>query len=149
MDKSHFIRNESSSSFLNTKRKKRILLGITGSVAAIKGPELALKLSKELDAHVAILLTRGGENFWSKAKDYNLQKWIEFHDFVASDTSKSKKGDNHSQAVPSLPQDDDPRSIVMFCKFFSWLLDDFIVGTLKPVKFICDDRKHLLTLTHS
>lgn len=108
------------SSTPNCKRRKRVLLGITGSVAAIKGPELALQLSKELDAHVAILLTRGGENFWLKAKDYNPQIWGQYCEFVANVRIGSKNaGDDNSHAVPSLPQDDDPRSIVMYCKLFT------------------------------
>ena len=55
--------------------KKKIILGITGSVAAIKGPELAIRLSKELDAHILILLTNGGQNFWDKAQSYNPEAW--------------------------------------------------------------------------
>ena len=105
------------SSTPNCKRRKRVLLGISGSVAAIKGPELALQLSKELDAHVAILLTHGGENFWLKAKDYNPQIWGQYCEFVANVKIGSKSAcDDNSHAVPSLPQDDDPRSIVMYCK---------------------------------
>jgi len=99
------------------KRRKRLLLGITGSVAAIKGPELALQLSKELDAHVAILLTHGGENFWLKAKDYNPKIWVQYCEFVANGKSGIKNAGDDSHTVPSLPQDDDPRSIVMYCKF--------------------------------
>lgn len=57
------------------QNKKKIILGITGSVAAIKGPELALRLSKELDAHILILLTNGGQNFWDKAQSYNPEAW--------------------------------------------------------------------------
>ena len=62
-------------------RPPRILLGITGSVAAIKGPELALSLAKELNAQVIVLLTRAGMNFWIKAKEYNRLIWQEYQDF--------------------------------------------------------------------
>ena len=34
----------------NVRRRPRILLGVTGSVAAVKAPELALKLVNELNA---------------------------------------------------------------------------------------------------
>ena len=63
---------------IKKRHKTRVLLGITGSVAAIKGPELALQLSKELDAHVAVLLTCGGENFWYKAREYNPKIWEQY-----------------------------------------------------------------------
>jgi phosphopantothenoylcysteine synthetase/decarboxylase len=53
--------------------QNNILIGITGSVAAIKGPELAVRLAA--NANVRILLTQGGANFWSKAKDYNATAW--------------------------------------------------------------------------
>ncbi len=56
-------------------RRPRILFAVTGSVAAVKGPEMALRLVTECDCDVRILLTRGGENFWSKAKDYNPSYW--------------------------------------------------------------------------
>jgi len=46
-----------------------ILLGITGSVAAVKGPEIAVQLAKHHE--VKVLLTRGGENFWHKAAEYD------------------------------------------------------------------------------
>ena len=60
-----------SSAQHDERRRPRVLLGITGSVAAIKGPELAVRLAKQLDVDVRILLTQGGRNFWDKAKEYN------------------------------------------------------------------------------
>jgi hypothetical protein len=57
------------------RRRPRILYAVTGSVAAVKGPEIAVRLVNGLDFDVRILLTRGGENFWNKAKDYNPQYW--------------------------------------------------------------------------
>ena len=56
-----------------------ILLGITGSVAAIKGPEIAIRLKLELGLNVRILLTKGGEYFWNKSKDYNSYYWNLLH----------------------------------------------------------------------
>ena len=64
--------NESST---KRRRRSRILFAVTGSVAAVKGPEIAARLVNELDLDVRILLTRGGENFWSKAKDYDPHSW--------------------------------------------------------------------------
>jgi hypothetical protein len=59
------------------RRRPRVLLGITGSVAAIKGPEIAVRLVKELNVDVCVLLTHGGYNFWTKANEYNPAFWTE------------------------------------------------------------------------
>jgi len=56
-----------------TQRRPRILLGISGSVAAVKGPELALRLYNELGADVIIVLTRTGERFWQLSEKYNYK----------------------------------------------------------------------------
>lgn len=55
----------------------KILLGVTGSVAAVKAPEIAVRLVHEMDAQVRILLTQGGLNFWNKAQNYNNKIWNE------------------------------------------------------------------------
>jgi Flavoprotein len=63
--------------------KFRILLGITGSVAAIKGPELVVRLVENatiqtrhnVTVEVRVLLTRGGKEFWSKAAEYDPLSW--------------------------------------------------------------------------
>ena len=57
------------------RRRARILFGVTGSVAAVKAPEIAVRLSRELKADVRVLLSRGGRNFWDKAGDYNANFW--------------------------------------------------------------------------
>ena len=110
------------------QRRKRILLGITGSVAAIKGPEIALLLSRELDAHVVVLLTHGGSNFWYKAKDYNPLIWEEYENFIRDCDLNSNIGsgdgggdgddDGSSRSLPGVNCDD--RSIVLFSKFLSY-----------------------------
>lgn len=63
----------------------RILLGVTGSVAAIKAPEIAVRLVEELSkatippqnlqVQIRILLTRGGKEFWDKAAEYDPTSW--------------------------------------------------------------------------
>lgn len=63
-------------------RVQNVVLGVTGSVAAIKGPEIAVKLVNELNANVRVLLTKGGENFWHKAAGYNHQYWAEMMSFT-------------------------------------------------------------------
>lgn len=47
-----------------------------------QGPELALSLAQTLNAKVIVVLTRGGTNFWYKAKEYNESKWNEYCDFM-------------------------------------------------------------------
>mmetsp|Transcript_1659 Transcript_1659/g.3957 ORF Transcript_1659/g.3957 Transcript_1659/m.3957 type:complete len:244 (-) Transcript_1659:83-814(-) len=73
------------------KRRPRILLGATGSVAAVKVPELACTLARDLNADVCVLLTRGGENFVSKAETYDSKSWGEF-------SSRIEKGANCKQS---------------------------------------------------
>lgn len=73
----------------NKKRspgRPRILLGITGSVAAVKGPELAVKICCELHADVRVLLTQAGHNFWIKAEEYDPIHWKELHKHLDSET---------------------------------------------------------------
>lgn len=67
-----------------SKRRPRILLGVTGSVAAVKGPELACQLARD-GSDVCVLLTRGGENFWTKAGEYDPQSWEEFNTYLATE----------------------------------------------------------------
>eukprot|EP00586_Coscinodiscus_wailesii_P017405 CAMPEP_0172496644 /NCGR_PEP_ID=MMETSP1066-20121228/90644_1 /TAXON_ID=671091 /ORGANISM="Coscinodiscus wailesii, Strain CCMP2513" /LENGTH=253 /DNA_ID=CAMNT_0013269039 /DNA_START=99 /DNA_END=857 /DNA_ORIENTATION=+ len=55
----------------------KILLGVTGSVAAVKAPALALNLCHTLSADVRILLTRGGKHFWDRAISYDAHSWHE------------------------------------------------------------------------
>ena len=45
-----------------SNKRPNVLLGITGSVAAVKGPELALRLSEF--ANVKVVLTKHGKRFW-------------------------------------------------------------------------------------
>ena len=59
-------------------RRSRVLVGVTGSVAAVKSPLVALKISRELNADVIILLTRAGKTFWTKAPTYDPITWEEF-----------------------------------------------------------------------
>ena len=80
---------ESNESSPERQRRSRILYAVTGSVAAVKGPEIAVRLVNEMDFDVRILLTRGGENFWSKAKDYNLQYWNILQELLVSNREKN------------------------------------------------------------
>jgi 3-polyprenyl-4-hydroxybenzoate decarboxylase len=53
----------------------RILLGVTGSVAAIKAPEVVVQLVTQCNAEVKVVLSRGGKTFWDKAADYDPVSW--------------------------------------------------------------------------
>jgi hypothetical protein len=53
----------------------RVLLGVTGSVAAVKAPEIAVRLVKDCKADVKVLLSAGGQNFWNKAQQYDPVSW--------------------------------------------------------------------------
>jgi len=68
----------------STSRNPRILLGVTGSVAAVKAPEIACRLVQECDAHVKILLSEGGRNFWEKAHEYNAEYWNQLQELLKS-----------------------------------------------------------------
>lgn len=81
----------------NVNRRPRILLGITGSVAAVKGPKLALLLAKEVKADVKVILTRTAEKyFWKEDKvvaTYDIDSWREF----SAATSSNASVDNDEQ----------------------------------------------------
>ena len=73
--------------------RPRILLGITGSVAAVKGPELALRFARDCGMDVRILLTRGGQNFWEKACDYNPEVWKEVQERIRGSSRADSRTD--------------------------------------------------------
>lgn len=54
-----------------------ILLGVTGSVAAVKVPELISRLLDRFGPKISIkvVLTQGGKNFWEKACTYDATYW--------------------------------------------------------------------------
>lgn len=65
-----------------------MLLGVTGSVAAVKGPKLALRLAKELGCDVKLILTRTVEQyFWADDRAvalYDGDSWRELSSAVAA-----------------------------------------------------------------
>ncbi len=78
---------EGSNSMATPGRRPHIILGITGSIAAVKGPRLALRLANELNAHVKVVLTRTVEHFfWQEGRAvpaYDRESWIDFETVVA------------------------------------------------------------------
>jgi hypothetical protein len=62
----------------------RILLGITGSVAAIKAPELICSLIAAFGANVTVkvILTKGGSSFWEKASAYDEISWDKIQEYI-------------------------------------------------------------------
>ena len=69
-----------------------VTVSCTTPKAAVKGPEIAVRLVKELNFDVRILLTRGGENFWSKAKGYNKLYWDMLQELLESGDKESGDG---------------------------------------------------------
>ena len=57
---------------------RKILLGVTGSVAAVKAPEIALRLVEQEGCSIKIILSKGGRHFWDQAKNYNQDVWNRF-----------------------------------------------------------------------
>ena len=62
---------------MTSPRPTRILLGVTGSVAAVKAPEVAVELV-ERGYDVRVVVTHGGESFWEQSKEYNATAWEAF-----------------------------------------------------------------------
>ena len=91
----------------STNHRPKVLIGITGSVAAIKGPELAVRLATELNANVRILLTNGGANFWTKSKAYNEKMWNKMTDLCQKEGHPARKSDD----------DRDGGSISIYCRY--------------------------------
>lgn len=77
------------------RRRPRVLLGVTGSVAAVKSPELAVRLTRDLNADVRVLLTAGGSNFWTKAQAYDQIHWNELQKLLRQDASQETEGKIH------------------------------------------------------
>jgi hypothetical protein len=54
--------------------RPRVLLGVAGSVAAVKGPSLALQL-EAAGYDVRVVLTSRGEHFWKLTASYDAESW--------------------------------------------------------------------------
>jgi len=82
-------------------RRPRVLLGITGSIAAVKGPRLALMLSESVKAHVKVVLTRTVEHyFWKNGgviENYDTTVWAEFWAVVDSSRDRNLMKDDESE----------------------------------------------------
>jgi hypothetical protein len=65
----------------------KILLGVTGSVAAIKAPEIICKLIDAFKSNISIkvVLTKGGKNFWDKASIYDPKHWDQLQSYLQLD----------------------------------------------------------------
>eukprot|EP00804_Cyclotella_cryptica_P016414 CCRYP_004654-RA/>CCRYP_004654-RA protein AED:0.02 eAED:0.02 QI:129/1/1/1/1/1/2/856/324 len=86
-------------------KRPRILLGVTGSIAAVKAPRLALLLCQSVGAHVKVVLTRTVEQyFWKEGgvtEGYDREAWVQFWAIV----EKCRK-DNNDVAVNDDREDD-------------------------------------------
>lgn len=90
-----------------------ILLGVTGSIAAIKAPRLALLLCQSVRAHVKVVLTRTVEQyFWKEggvAEGYDREAWKMFWALVKKCgkqnngvAAKDKKGEDGTELNGSI-----------------------------------------------
>ncbi|CAH0489978.1 unnamed protein product [Peronospora farinosa] len=61
---------------MNFCRKPHVLLCASGSVATIKVPEIAVRLSET--AEVCVVLTKSADFFLQRAQDYDAIAWAEF-----------------------------------------------------------------------
>ncbi|CAI5726355.1 unnamed protein product [Peronospora effusa] len=73
---------------MNFCRKPHVLLCASGSVATIKVPEIAVRLSET--AEVCVVLTKSADFFLQRAKDYDAIAWAEF--IAATQFSHSEHG---------------------------------------------------------
>ena len=81
-------RQASSSSSSTGDNKTHVILGVTGSVAAVKAPEIALRLVVEQGLAVKILLTQGGRHFWDQSQNYNGEIWSKFQACLEQESKK-------------------------------------------------------------
>lgn len=98
------IPDRSSSSL----RGKKILLGVTGSVAAVKAPALVRQWVEMDGAHVQVLLTAGGRHFWDRAAVYENGSAVnditrEFQPRMTSRTALSATESNSDTPVSVAP----------------------------------------------
>lgn len=69
-----------------------ILLGVTGSVAAIKVPEIICQLIDTFGAQaiIKVVLTQGGKSFWEKASTYDGIHWLEIQTYISHEQDKAE-----------------------------------------------------------
>lgn len=89
-----------SNGITNHEQRPNVLLAVTGSVAAVKGPEIAVELVKRFNSNVRVLLTRGGSNFWEKANGYDSKHWAEMMSFI--NQQPTNKGSNPKLEPPRI-----------------------------------------------
>lgn len=113
----------------HNNRRPRIILGITGSIAAVKGPRLALRLANELKADVKVVLTRTVEQyFWKEDRavaTYDRESWMDF-ERVAVASSSSFTIESRTQDDENENEHSDWRStsgsISLHCKFIDCIM---------------------------
>ena len=78
----------SNSNSTTSDNKTHVILGVTGSVAAVKAPEIALRLVVEQGLAVKIVLTQGGRHFWEQSRNYNGEIWNKFEACLEQESKK-------------------------------------------------------------
>lgn len=77
-------------SSVGSRRRSKVLLGVTGSVAAVKGPQLVTQIVRQLNCDVQLILTHAGETFWNQAKEYNAEAWDAFRQLNDAEPAADK-----------------------------------------------------------
>ena len=107
-------------------RRPRILLGVTGSVAAVKGPRLALRLAREAHADVKVVLTRTVEQyFWKEGRavaTYDAESWRELQAATTASVDEEEDDDGDWRSSSG--------SISIHCE---WHPNNHIRCTLHPI----------------
>jgi phosphopantothenoylcysteine synthetase/decarboxylase len=88
--------------------KCNILLGVTGSVAAVKVPELISQLLDTFGSTIAIkvVLTQGGKNFWEKASTYDAVHWSKIQHLLERESTSRNSDEAMSNS-----------KIQIYCKY--------------------------------
>ena len=77
----------------NHQERTKILLGVTGSVAAVKAPEIAVRLVEDSAGYaVKVVLTQGGRHFWDQSKNYKPEIWERFVKCLERESEKKEPG---------------------------------------------------------
>ena len=83
---------------MNTLTNKRVILGVCGSIAAYKSPDIVRRLQR-LGAEVRVVITNGGREFVSERSLQTISR-NKVHDNLGTyRVSKMGRCSNHSASV--------------------------------------------------
>ena len=67
------------------KRKQRVLILASGSVATVKVAELAANLAEAGEFEVRIVLSPAARHFWARAEEYAPEVWARFQKVLGTE----------------------------------------------------------------